>query len=47
MIGAMFDDLEAQFFENVLPAYNSFVESLKSDTAGLNGDLRLGKDAAR
>jgi len=42
----MFDDLEAQFFENVLPAYNAFAESLKSESAGLNADLRLGKDAA-
>ncbi len=42
----MFDDLEAQFHENVLPAYKAFAESLKSDTAGMNSDLRLGKDAA-
>jgi hypothetical protein len=42
----MFDDLEAQFFENVLPAYNAFAESLKANTAGRNRDLRLGKDAA-
>lgn len=42
----MFDDLEAQFLENVLPAYNAFSTSLKSNTAGQNSDLRLGKDAA-
>lgn len=42
----MFDDLEAHFLEGVLPAYSSFIESLKSDTAGLSSDLRLGKDAA-
>jgi hypothetical protein len=42
----MFDDLEAQFFENVLPAYKAFIESLSTDSAGLNSDLRLGKDAA-
>jgi hypothetical protein len=42
----MFDDLEAHFFEGVLPAYRAFVDSLKSDTAGMNSDLRLGKDAA-
>ncbi|MGE3175954.1 MAG: hypothetical protein AB7O32_00675 [Vicinamibacterales bacterium] len=42
----MFDDLEAQFFENVLPAYTAFAESLKSESAGMNADLRLGKDAA-
>jgi len=35
-------DLEAQFFENVLPAYSAFIDSLKSDTAGQNSDLRLG-----
>src|SRR5262249_35013698 len=40
----MFDDLEAQFFENVLPAYRAFVESLKSDSAGMNADLRFGQD---
>jgi hypothetical protein len=42
----MFDDLEAHFLEGVLPAYDAFVQSLKSDTAGLSKDLRLGKDAA-
>src|SRR5690349_21157379 len=42
----MFDDLEAQFFENVLPAYKAFIQSLTGDSAGLNADLRLGKDAA-
>src|SRR5436190_14984256 len=46
IIDLMFDDLEAQFFENLLPAYNAFVQSLKSDTAGMNADLRLAKDAA-
>ena len=42
----MFHDLEAQFLENVLPAYKAFEESLKSDRAGLNSDLRLARDAA-
>jgi len=42
----MFDDPRAQFFENVLPAYSAFIESLKSDVSGLSRDLRLGKDAA-
>jgi hypothetical protein len=42
----VFDDLEAHFFEGVLPAYRAFVDSLRSDTAGQNSDLRLGKDAA-
>jgi hypothetical protein len=42
----MFDDLEAHFFEGVIPAYDAFVHSLKSNTAGVSSDLRLGKDAA-
>ena len=35
----MFDNLEAHFLEGVLPAYSSFIESLKSDTAGLSSDF--------
>jgi hypothetical protein len=42
----MFDDLQAQFLENVLPAYDAFIESLTGSSAGLNRDLRLAKDAA-
>jgi hypothetical protein len=46
IIDEMFDDLEAQFFESVLPSYQAFVDSLKLDTAGLNSDMRFAKDAA-
>jgi hypothetical protein len=42
----MFDDLEAQCFEDVLRAYHAFIESLKSDVAGQSRDLRLAKNAA-
>jgi hypothetical protein len=43
----MFDDLEVLFHHDVLTAYVEFRDSLRSDTAGLSKDLRLGVNAAR
>jgi hypothetical protein len=42
----VFDDLEALFFENVLPAYREFLRSIRTGAAGHSNDLRLAVNAA-